>query len=388
MSMYSVSDYGGMIADKVRMDAYVQALRQTVKPGSVVLDIGTGTGIFALLACQFGARQVHAIEPNDAIHVAQEIAAANGYAERIKFIKNMSTAVTLPEQADVIISDMRGLLPLYEQHIPSIIDARNRLLAPGGTLIPQRDTLWVAVVESPESYNEYVAPWKDNTYGFRLDVDISNRLLTNSWGRVEVKSEQILLEPRHWGVLDYPTVEASNLSGEMNWTVERQGTAHGLIVGFDATLVEGVHFSSAPTAPERVNAYGHAFFPWSAPVNIAAGDSVSVALRANLIGGDYVWSWETRILDQGNPEEIKSNFKQSSFLSEFHSPAKLHKRVDNYVPTLGKDGQTDRLILQLMEGKNTLSDIARQVAAEFPEHFVDGRDAIEHVRSMSETYSQ
>ena len=59
--MYSLSTYGDMIADQPRMDAYLQALRQTVKPECVVADIGTGTGIFALLACKFGARRVYAI---------------------------------------------------------------------------------------------------------------------------------------------------------------------------------------------------------------------------------------------------------------------------------------------------------------------------------------
>ena len=48
--MYSIMGYGEMIADSVRMDAYVRALRRAVKPGSVVLDIGTGTGIFAVVA--------------------------------------------------------------------------------------------------------------------------------------------------------------------------------------------------------------------------------------------------------------------------------------------------------------------------------------------------
>ncbi|HEY9300449.1 MAG TPA: 50S ribosomal protein L11 methyltransferase, partial [Phormidium sp.] len=154
--MYSISGYGSMIADKGRMDAYVKALRQTVKPDSVVVDIGTGTGIFALLACQFGARKVYAIEPSDAIQVAKEIAAKNGYGDRIIFIQDISTKVKLPEFADVIISDIRGMLPLFQQHIPAIIDARKRLLAEGGIIIPQRDILWAAVVEVPHLYSRIV----------------------------------------------------------------------------------------------------------------------------------------------------------------------------------------------------------------------------------------
>jgi len=61
-----------MITDKARMDGFEAALRQAVKPGSVVLDIGTGTGIFSLLACRFGARKVYAIEPDNAIQLARD----------------------------------------------------------------------------------------------------------------------------------------------------------------------------------------------------------------------------------------------------------------------------------------------------------------------------
>src|ERR1044072_3208568 len=150
--MYSIFSYGSMIADRPRMDAYARALRQAVRPGSVVLDIGTGTGIFAMLACRFGARQVYAIEPGDAIEVAREAAAANGFSERIEFIQGLSNSVVLPERADVIISDIRGVLPLFQHHLPTIIDARKRLLAPDGILIPRRDSLWAAIVQAPELY--------------------------------------------------------------------------------------------------------------------------------------------------------------------------------------------------------------------------------------------
>src|SRR6202008_4288409 len=135
MSGYSVAAYGAMIADRVRTGAYARALRAAVFPGAVVVDIGTGTGIFAMLACRFGARRVYAIEPDDAIQVAREIAAANGYADRIEFIQGISTKTGLPERADVIVYDLYGVLPAYQHHVASVADARERMLAQGGKLV-------------------------------------------------------------------------------------------------------------------------------------------------------------------------------------------------------------------------------------------------------------
>jgi protein arginine N-methyltransferase 1 len=71
-------------------------------------------------------------------------------AERIEFIQDVSTQITLPERADMMISDLRAVLPLFQQHIPSIVDARKRLLQPGSVMIPRRDTLWGAVIHAPE----------------------------------------------------------------------------------------------------------------------------------------------------------------------------------------------------------------------------------------------
>jgi protein arginine N-methyltransferase 1 len=97
--------------------------------------------------------------------VAREIAAANQCADKIVFFEELSTKVTIPIQADVIISDLHGVLPLLEHHIPSIADARKRFLAPGGTLISREDRSWAAVVEAPEHYTKIVEPWERNMLG-------------------------------------------------------------------------------------------------------------------------------------------------------------------------------------------------------------------------------
>lgn len=314
--MYSLHFYGQMLADAPRMDAYTAALRQAVNPDSVVLDLGCGPGVFALLACKLGARRVYAVEPDNMIDVAREAAAANGYADRIEFFESVSTDITLPEPASVIISDLRGVLPWFEQHIPSIIDARERLLKPGGVLIPQRDVLWAAVVEAPEQYEDLVGPWQR----FDLDLSTGTRLITNTWRKAYLKPDQLLVEPMDGTKIDYHIVESPDVRAEFSWQAARNGTAHGVAVWFDSELADGITFSNHPAAPKMI--YGVGLFPFSEPVEIMEGERILLRLAADLVQEGYVWCWHTEFFARNR---LKAAFKQSTFYGVPLSQAQVRK---------------------------------------------------------------
>ena len=314
--MYSLHFYGQMLADAPRMDAYTAALRKAVKPDSVVLDLGCGPGVFALMACKFGARRVYAVEPDNIIGVAREAAIANGYADRIEFFESLSTEITLPEPATVIISDLRGVLPWFEQHIPSIIDARERLLARGGVLIPRRDVLSAAVVEAPEQYEDLVGPWRN----FDLDLSAGTRLITNTWRKSYLKPDQLLVEPVCWTRIDYYEVQNADVRAEISWRAARNGTAHGVAVWFDSELADNISFSNHPAAPQMI--YGVGLFPFSLPVEITEGERIDLRLAADLVHDGYVWRWDTEFFAG---TRVKASFKQSTFYGVPLSQAQLRK---------------------------------------------------------------
>ena len=173
--MYGLYDYGGMIADQGRTRAYAESLKRLVTPASVVVDIGTGTGILALLAGRLGARKVYAIEPSDAIQFGRRVAAQNGLDGRVEFIQGLSTQVQLPEKADVIVSDIHGVLPAHQRSLFSIMDARDRFLGFRGCLIPRRETLWAALVAAPTLHQETGRRVGNGRVRDRHDRDPSNR---------------------------------------------------------------------------------------------------------------------------------------------------------------------------------------------------------------------
>lgn len=381
--MYSVSSYGRMIADRVRTDAYIRALKQVVNPTSVVLDIGTGIGIFAMVASQLGVKRVYAVETDDAIELAREIANANDFTDQITFIHDFSNNISLPEPADVIISDLHGVLPLCGRLIPSIADARKRLLAPGGVIIPRSETLWMSLVEAPDSYAYHTVPWGDEVYG--LNMEAAQRVVANTWRKLTFKPDQLLAPPKCWATLDYYAIENPNITGDVSWTVEQPRTAHGIAVWFDSTLIEGVSFSNAPD--ESVLIYGNAFFPLLKPLSLNPGDVVSIRLSANLVNDDYVWRWETRVQQANGEKRPRADFKQSTISGRPLSAQRLRKRATTHVPHLNEQGEIEKFVLTAMDGNTSLEEIARQLTGCFPDRFADWNEALDVAGEVSTKYS-
>jgi protein arginine N-methyltransferase 1 len=384
--MYSISDYGAMIADKARTKAFLRALGDAITPDSVVVDIGTGTGIFALVACRLGARRVYAIEPDDAIQVAKAMATANGCSDRIEFTQDLSTNVSLPERADVIVSDIGGVLPWFRNHIPSIVDARRRFLAPGGVLIPRRDRAWAAVVQAEDWHARQTSPLKNNR--LEIDMEAAWHFVSNTFHRMKLKCQQLMTDVRHWAALDYAVVETPDVGGSIEWTVTRKGLGHGVALGFDRVLSPGVCISNSPAARKGSNS-GHTYstilLPWSYPIPLAAGDRVVVHLEAALAGDDYIWNWRTTAFD-GRKGAEKAGFAQSTFFGVPLSMARLRKRGASYTPTLNEDGRIARFVLDSMGQGMPVGDIVRRLSSEFTGRFTNPSDTLSFVADLTQKY--
>lgn len=374
--MYSLRDYGNMIADAARFGAYREAIARAVRPGDTLLELGCGPGVFAMLACQAGARKVYAIESEDVLEFARELAAVNGFADRIEFIQSDSRKTALPERVNVIVSDIRGVLPLYDHAVPTVEDARRRFLAPGGILIPARDTLRAAVIEANELYCRLIAPWKVRD----MDLSSSLPLVLNSHYSAEVKGEQMLTDSLSWAELDYAAGASAHVTGELTFRASRTGTAHGLCVWFETQLFDDIGYSTGPGAVNSI--YGQTFFPWMEAVPIEPGQEIHVALHADLVGKDYVWRWETKV--RAGKAGVLKHFRQSTLNGAVLSRQSLRRRATDFVPVLSEAGEGDLFLLQAMNGKTSLEKMAQAAAARFPKLFPQWEDAFQRAIELAE----
>ncbi len=308
--LYDLFAHGRMIRDRVRGDAYARAITATVRRNDVVLDLGTGSGVLSVIACRAGARKVYAIEEEDIIELAREIVRINGCADRVELIQASSYEVELPECANVLVADVRGVLPFFRTSLTAMIDARNRFLAPGGTIIPQRDVVRGALAESAEAYGPHVAPWEEGAWG--VDLTPARRLAVNDMRKQLVRAEEVISNVVVVATIDYATFTSPGFEGVIELIATRNATAHGFTVWFDSTLAPGVEISNAPDRPEMI--YGRSFIPFESPVTVHAGDEIVIDLAARLVNEeDYLWRWNTTLKPSGG--EARPLFRQSTFFA-------------------------------------------------------------------------
>lgn len=156
MGEYPIYDaflYTEMTTDEVRNKEYRHALEALARD-KVVLDLGTGKDmVWALEAAKAGARKVYAIEE---IESAYREAAARirqlGLEQRIHLLHGNATHLTLPERAEICVSEVIGNIGSSEGAVAVLRDARARLLRPDARLIPWRCITEIAAFSLPETF--------------------------------------------------------------------------------------------------------------------------------------------------------------------------------------------------------------------------------------------
>jgi SAM-dependent methyltransferase len=145
--------YFSMVEDRGRHSRYAEAFREVLTPGCTVLDIGAGTGLFAMLAAREGAGKVIACERDPVIAAAaREIVELNGYSDRVEVIakdsRQLEIGDDIDDRADVLLWDNLSNDAIGVGALETLDDARRRLLKPGADIIPRGCEIRLALVHT------------------------------------------------------------------------------------------------------------------------------------------------------------------------------------------------------------------------------------------------
>ncbi|XP_062974870.1 protein arginine N-methyltransferase 3 [Elgaria multicarinata webbii] len=159
-----------MIKDKVRTEGYRDFIYQNphIFRDKIVLDVGCGTGILSMFAAKAGAKKVIGVDQSEIIYQAMDIIRLNGFEDTISLIKGRIEEVDLPvEKVDVVISEWMGYFLLFESMLDSVIYARDKYLAKGGSVYPDICTINLVAIGDLSKHADRLAFW-DDVYGFSM----------------------------------------------------------------------------------------------------------------------------------------------------------------------------------------------------------------------------
>ncbi len=351
----SIDHFRVMLSQRRRVEAFRARVREAVRPGDCVLEIGAGLGTYAFFAAEAGAGRVVAVESGPVIQVAREIARHNGLADRVELVPGWFPGVEVPDAVDVLIFE--NYPPrLYDEWTYHVLQKAHALLAPGGRLIPDRARVYLAPVESPRTWAHVGALGGDTDTAYGLDWTPSRAYVYNAPLDATIAPDELRNAAACVAELDLrhlPTAE--DLSFHAEWTFEAPTTIHGLVCWFDLEVGAGVWLTNRPGG--EPGAWGYVYLPVAAPLRVGAGEALTAAVSSepSPSGAPRWLRWEI-----ATPHE---RFQGHEFRSVPASRAEILEGWSAWVPALSRRGWLEGKILALADGRHSVEEIARAVLA-------------------------
>jgi Ribosomal protein L11 methyltransferase (PrmA) len=366
------------LEDAHRVDAFRRAIAHAVRPGDVVLDLASGTGILGMLACQAGAARVYALEQTGLAGLAREIAAVNGFADRITVIREHSMRASLPELVDCIVCDQIGHFG-FEAGLFEYTDDACRWLKPGGRVVPHTLQLWMAPVESADVRGR-LAFW--TTHPGALDYTPAAPIARNTGYPIALDPSALVADARRLLSLDLPTSASDWLSAELDFVVARGGMLDGVAGWFLADLAPGVTLTNQPGHPNRIQRR-HVVLPTTQPIAVSSGDRVDVAVRIRPV--DTIVNWAITVKRSGAEPIVAA--RASTFAGFLLSSEDLSRTPDAR-PRLTRAGQARRALLVLIDGDHTVGQIEDELQRDFSDLFPNRDRVAEFVAEVLSGYAR
>jgi type I protein arginine methyltransferase len=366
------------LSDPTRLEAYRRAIHETVRPGMVVADIGSGTGILGLFALAAGAARLYSIEATGMIEIARALSAANGYGDRFHAIQSHSSEAELPERVDVIVSDLVGRFGFDADILEIYPDVASRLLRAGGQVLPSEIALFVAPVER-EDMDAQVRFWNVPRAGF--DVSPARDWAINTGYPVALSAADLLADAVEAIRASTRARPPGPLRAAVEFTIHRKGTIHGIGGWMEARLSAGVTLTSSPLAADRITRR-NVFLPLGDPVSVDAGDRVhlSLAIRAD----QHIVNWT---LSRTACDAAVLRQTHSTLRGMLTSRDDLARADPDFVPALTPRGRGRLSVLELCDGRRTLREIEDDVFARHADLFSSRGEAAAFVAEVVSGYT-
>jgi type III protein arginine methyltransferase len=268
-----------MLHDTARNTAYARGIAAAVRPGMTVLEIGTGAGLVAMLAAREGAEVVTCEQNPMVAAAAVEVIKRNGLCDRIRVVSKpaseLRVGTDLPEQADLLVSELFDDMLFGDNIVTILTDARRRLLKPGAPILPPRAELRVALVSNRPSRGS-------DPLGMVEGFDLSpfNLLGPQPARRTRVYTSRCeqRSEPASALTMDFDAESPFGPAKASLTLRSTGGRVDAVAQWLRFTFNDGSIFENDPFSGEWSH-WGAPVFPIAEPIETAPGDLLEVHVR-------------------------------------------------------------------------------------------------------------
>ncbi|WP_165602637.1 50S ribosomal protein L11 methyltransferase [Candidatus Terasakiella magnetica] len=246
-----------MLADQERNDLYEKAINATVRTGDIALDIGTGSGLLAMMAVRAGAAHVYACESEPFVaELARQIVEKNGLSDKITVINKRSNDLVvgedLPQKVDIVLTEIFDRALVGEGILPTLNHAWKNLLNDGARIIPQGATLYGVVIECPHLQRFHHL---ETVNGFDLsEMNVLAHPLAYKDGMIDLQESEdhrILSEPFIIRKFDFRYPPPLNFREKCPVNFKQDGTGDAILMWFDLHLTHDLTFSTQKPKPRN-----------------------------------------------------------------------------------------------------------------------------------------
>ena len=288
-----------LIDDLKRNRAFYNALKRHVTPGSSVVDVGAGTGLWSIAAARLGARRVLAIERDEfLIPVIRNLIKENRVEDRVEVVHGLSNDVAPTGKFDIVISETIGNQVFDELIVPNMIDARKRFLKPGGVLIPSS----VSLMAAPAIFkkNKRMPAGVPIEYSYFESLNVNMPVLENDKSKVKLLAEGSELIRVDLTRVKKPP-ELNDLTAR--WRMKETTGMNCFAVWGGMTLSEGISLTTYETSSWSPILY------MIKPFKERSGE---LELKFSLLTKNYYW---TATLSNSQGKETQSHSPVFTFTS-------------------------------------------------------------------------
>ncbi len=281
-----------MMNEQNRNQAYFDALKAVIKPDSKVFEIGTGSGLLAMMAAKLGAKQVITCESVALIaETAQQIIKDNKFEKIVKVIAKKSTDINIGAEfeakADILVSEIFSSELLGEHVLPSLEDAKKRLLKPQGKVIPAAGSIMIALFTGDDIRRNLQV---EDTFGFNLQsfnkIVSNKRMIARNDLNIELLSDGVdAFSFDFEGQDNFPAQ-----SKTLQIPIKTAGRCYGLVqwMQLDMNGDQKMMFENHPSQTSKVSNWQQCAYLFDAPIDVKAGQVVVVNAAHNRA---VPWFW-------------------------------------------------------------------------------------------------